>query len=244
MMSANPLDPEAVTEKLSRLKRLATAAMFLAAASLAAAVIAVVASHNATMLAEASLERIPLATPQATPSPPSQSISAAVEARRFVLRDNAGRVRAELGVEQDNRAELTLRDPDGTLRAVLATADSGTGAVPPAAPSDSALLGLFDHHGRRLVSVWASETLVSLTLFPSNGNGGGMVLFTTDKDADIYLAPKEAAESVCTQTRHPPPQVSGWPMQPKRDWRLLFQMALLRWPSSTRTGSNALRLAL
>jgi hypothetical protein len=136
----------------------------------------------------------PVAREPVTPTPPtSRQLSASVvEAERFVLRGKTGQVRAELGVEPDQRAELRLRAPDGTLRAVLATADSGTGHVPPAIPSDSALLGLFDARGRRLASLEATETSVSLALSPSSvwqegDHRGGIWLFAANKDSDVAL---------------------------------------------------------
>jgi hypothetical protein len=123
--------------------------MFLAVVSLVAAVVAVLASHNATMLAETSLERIPLAQAQATPAPPSQSMPAVVEARRFILRDNAGRMRAELGVEPDQRAELSLRAPDGALSATLATANPDD----PDTSATASRLQLYDRSGRARAAI-------------------------------------------------------------------------------------------
>jgi hypothetical protein len=135
-------------DELKRLRRLATTAIVLAAVSTAVAVAALVTPYNAAL--RAHLKRVFVASNPTTPPRPLGA--SVVEAERFVLRGKAGQVRAELGVQpEDDRAELTLRAPDGTLRAVLATADPDADAD--AAKAETSLLGLYDRKGKRLATL-------------------------------------------------------------------------------------------
>jgi hypothetical protein len=140
-------------DELKRLRRLATTAIVLAAVSAAVAMAALATAYN--IASRAQQERTQVATTPTT-LPPAQQLSASVvEAERFVLRGKAGQVRAELGVQpDDDRAELTLRAPDGTVRAELATADSDTAVD--RWKRETSLLGLRDRKGKRLatLSVW------------------------------------------------------------------------------------------
>jgi hypothetical protein len=192
-MSADLLHLEAVTEELKRLKRRAATAILLAVASLAVAAAAFVVPFNADL--RAYIERVVPTKRQATQPLSPQPSAAIVEAQRLVVRDKTGRVRAELGVEQDDRAELSLRDPDGTLRAVLASADSGTGhLLGPAGASSSALLGLLDRSGRRLASLEAGDNemaqldLYSASLWPEHGEGGGIVVEAGRERTNLLLS--------------------------------------------------------
>jgi hypothetical protein len=136
----------------------------LAAVSGAVAVAALVAPYNAAL--RAYLERVFVAS---SPTTPPRPLSASVvEAERFVLRGKAGQVRAELGVQpEDDHAELTLRAPDGTLRAALATGE--TDADADIRKIEASLLGLYDRKGKRFatLTVWdwpgLEGTLFSLT---------------------------------------------------------------------------------
>jgi hypothetical protein len=125
-MSANPLDPEAVTEKLIRLKRLATAAILFAAVSLAVAVAALVAPYNPEL--RAHVERFFALAP---PSPVVQSapVHGELEAEGFVLRDKDGRLRADLFVANDDMVHLNLVDHDDRPRAILTAGTNGGGLV-------------------------------------------------------------------------------------------------------------------
>jgi hypothetical protein len=145
--SVSPGNFDAVTEELRRLRRLAGTALLVATVSTAVAVAALVASYHAAP--QVPLERTPVATEPTTPTP-SQLLSASViEAERFILRGKTGQVRAELGVEPDERAELSLRAPDGTLRTVLATADANPRNV-----KTTSLLTMADADGKRRVSLF------------------------------------------------------------------------------------------
>jgi len=199
-MSADLLNVEALTEELKRLKRRAAAALLLAAGSFAVAVLALVGPYNAGF--RAYVERT-LYTHRQAPRPPATSVEpSAVEAQRFVVRDKAGRIRAELGVETDDRAELSLRDPDGTLRAVLATADSGAGDGPEniGGRENTSLLGLFDRSGRRLATFEVSDDrstpstprasveLWSARLWDKSPGGGGAMLIAGTESSNLYLS--------------------------------------------------------
>src|SRR5262249_40509747 len=97
-MSADLLNPDTLTEELKRLKRRALIAILAAAGSFAVAVLALVAPYDIRL--RAYVERA-LFTQRQGPqrSPTSAEATAVMEAQRFVVRDKAGRIRVELGVE-------------------------------------------------------------------------------------------------------------------------------------------------
>jgi len=130
-------------DELRRLRWLARTAMLLALMSTVIAVAALVAPYAAL---RAYLERAFVAS---NPTKPPRQLSASVvEAERLVVRGKGGQVRAELGVQpDDDRAELSLRAPDGTLRATLSTADAENGL------RDAATLGLYDPTGTRFATL-------------------------------------------------------------------------------------------
>jgi hypothetical protein len=142
-MSATPGTFEA--DEFRRLRRLARIAILLAVMSTVIAVAALVAPYNAAL--RAYLERVLVAK---TPTMSPQLSASVVEAERFVVRRKGGQVRAELGVQpDDDRTELSLRAPNGTLRATLSTAD----AEDASAGRDAATLGLYDPSGTRFAAL-------------------------------------------------------------------------------------------
>jgi hypothetical protein len=203
-MSADLHNVEALSEELKRLKRHAATAILLAAGSFAVAVLALVAPYNAGL--RAYVERVLYIRRQAPQSPATSVEPASVmEAQRFVVRDKAGQVRVELGLETDDRAELSLRDPDGTLRVVLATADSGTGywLENVGGREHTALLGLFDRSGRRLADFGvtdipnfmpiASVDVWSATLWDKSPSAGGVMLVANRDGGDLTIEGSESS---------------------------------------------------
>lgn len=137
-------------EESKRLRRLARTAIVLAALSTAVAVAALVAPYNVTL--RTAVER---ALPGRAAAPPVTADellakaglllkSQTVEAGRIVLRDKNENVRAQLGVEEDDRVEFALRDGSGTPRLILATADVGTGEFVAHDRTEASILGLLD----------------------------------------------------------------------------------------------------
>jgi len=94
-----------------------------------------------------------------------------IEANEFILRDNSGKVRANLSLkEKESIAQLVLFDNEGTRRATLDSGVAGLGGN----------LSLADEHGKVRVSVSAMDlgnSKTALELFPASvgfndGSGG------------------------------------------------------------------------
>jgi hypothetical protein len=204
-MSASPDNFDGVTEELRRPRRLTRTALLVAAMSAAVAVAALVAPYNVTL--RTAVER---ALPGRAAAPPVTAgellakaglllKSQTVEAERIVLRDKNGNVRAQLGVEEDDRVEFALRDGSGTPRVILATADVGTGDfVAYGGPTEASILGLLDKSGRRLASLKVIDavdplpTRALLSLQASGAwneptNNSSVLLIASDEGADATL---------------------------------------------------------
>jgi hypothetical protein len=165
-MSATPGTFEG--DELRRLRRLVRTAVLLAVVSTTVAVAAFIAPYNAAL--RGYLEHI-----FKRPTVSSQLSTSVVEAERFVVRGKAGQVRAELGVPpDDDRAELTLRAPDGTRRATLSTADAE-------ARGHGASLALYDRSGTRFASLDVSQGGTDLWLGPREGKQARFIFTVIDE---------------------------------------------------------------
>jgi hypothetical protein len=98
------------------------------------------------------------------PKTPTASV---VEAERFVVRDKAGQVRTELGVDpDDNSAQMSLRGPDGKLRVLVAATDDPD--------AGTAALTLNSGDGARFITLWASDSLSKMQLREEGGGNAGL----------------------------------------------------------------------
>jgi hypothetical protein len=150
-MSASPDSFDG--SELRKLRRQARTAMLLAVVSAVVTITALAAASKPGLRAYA--ERL---VGSRTPT--------VVEAEGFVVRDQAGQVRAELGVEPDNSAQMSLRGPDGKLRVLVAATDDPDAGM--------AALTLKSGDGARFITLWASDSLSRIQLREEGGGNAGL----------------------------------------------------------------------
>jgi hypothetical protein len=109
-MSANPGSVD-VLEELKAVRRLASVGLIAAAISTVIALIPVTRPTLTLPKAPMPSSTASALPPSTQPPPAPQRTASVVEAERFVVRDKAGRERAEFGVEPDDDtgAELSLK---------------------------------------------------------------------------------------------------------------------------------------
>lgn len=101
-----------------------------------------------------------------------------VQARRFVLRDGAGRVRAMWGTTDDGSAQLVLQDHDGRPRARLSVLHDGSPG-----------LALVDPDGRaRAVLGLLPDETISLVLADRQGRSRAVLGLTAREASSLVFA--------------------------------------------------------
>ncbi len=84
-------------------------------------------------------------------------VSPVLRARAIELVDDAGKVRAQLNIEQGGEVVFRLRDSTGTIRAKFGAGEKGSG------------ISLMDERTEATVQLRANETGGGLTLFSRDG---------------------------------------------------------------------------
>jgi hypothetical protein len=161
-----------VVEEVKRLGRRASRAILLAMVGTAGAVTALVAPYNPAL--RAYVERLVGAKPRN---------ASVVEAERFVVRDKAGQVRAELGVDpDDNSAQISLRGPDGKLRVLVAATDDPNAGM--------AALTLNSGDGATFITLWVSDSFSRIQLREEGGRNAGLS-YVKGSSPRFYLNDKD-----------------------------------------------------
>jgi len=131
-----------------------------------------------------------------------QSVATAevVQAKRFVLRDDEGLIRAVLGMQPDGSSRFALQDRDGQPRLQLTLLSDGSPgvalkdregqnrAVLALPPDGMAQVVFADRHGSNRASLGlAADGVSSLILADSNGEPRAFLAVTPDGTPDLML---------------------------------------------------------